>query len=288
MQMNSNYKKFEALSTLKSSWTLYTENFGGVFLVSLIPIGVWLFFQILSFFTSGSNTLLNSASNPEVLIKMLIKQITIGMMIYIFSFIINILVNAGIINYFVNLVKEKKAPSPSTLLVFDMRILNFIIFNILYIILSIVVTVITIIPFGIFALFSGINKNQLPIILSLSGILILLLIMIFIAISVMFALSKYLIIDKHENAIHAFLKSFSFMRKNFLEMLLLLILLSIITIGVAISTLFIGLLFSTPFCYVVMANAYKMIAYPELESAQNDDSQIEQIISSQEESEKDD
>jgi hypothetical protein len=204
-------------------------------------------------------------ATPEAIIKLFIKQITVGLMIYIFSFIISIFVKSGIINYCVNLVKLREAPSPGTLLIFDIRILNFLIFSILYNLLMIVVTAALAVPSITAFVLMGKNENNLPI--ALTGLIIcfFLLMLIYIILSVYFVLSPYLVIDKYKNPIEAFTKSVSMMRGNAFEMLLLLILLGAINVGVALTTLLLGLLFTTPFNYVVMANAYKKIVYPESE-----------------------
>jgi len=255
MRTENKYGKFEAIKTIKESWNIYSSNFGGALLVSLIPIAITIFFQILSFFSSNPIGIFDATQNSEKLIDILIKEISIGMVLYFFQFIITLFTTAGIINFFISLVRNKKLPTPATLLIFDSRILHLFLFELFYYIISLPLIFITIIIFAlpIFYIFAS-TSIAVKIAIAFMGIIVLAILLLFL--NIMFSISKYLIIDKNSNAVDAMLESCKAMWKNSLEMLFILFILAFISVGVALTTLGLGLLLFFPFSYIVLAQVY--------------------------------
>ena len=254
--MKKNFNKLDAFKTIEESWIIYKNNFVGPFLVCLIPIAIWIMFQIINIFLGETNSLVNEVQhNSGSIYKLIIPFLITHSLYFIISNIVNLIITISLLNYFINLLRKYKEQKVNFSFVFDIRLLHFFLYNILYIIFIFMISMAILAPIAVLMIFvvKGLSVSAI-ILISLPVILIYFVVMLYINLTLY--LSTYFIIDKKYTVIEAFSASIAATKKNKLHLLLLIIILPILGITVAICTIGFGLLFFIPFAYIVYVKAY--------------------------------
>jgi hypothetical protein len=252
--MKSRFNKLDSFKTIEESWEIYKNNFTGPFLVCLIPIAVWVVFQIINLFLGDSNAFLEASHSQNIFkeVSLILLKHSIFMII---NGIVSLIVTISLLDYFIRLIRNYKQEKVSFKFVFDIRILHAFLFNLLFYALIFLISIVIVAPVIVtFTLI--IQKLDIPtlILISLPVILIYIGIMVYISLTLYFSI--YMIIDKKHNAIEAFSESIAVSKGNKLQILVLLVLIPLLMIIVTICTLGIGLLFFIPFSYIVFVKAY--------------------------------
>ena len=254
--MKNKFNKLDAFKTIEESWNIFKGNFKGPVLVCLIPIAVWIIFQIINFFLGNINTLVKNIEHHNGSIyKILIPFIITHGLYFIITNVINLIINISVLDYFIRFLRKYKEQNVNFKFVFDIRLLHIFLYNILYVIFIFIVSMTILIPIIGLMVFTA-KSLSIPAIILIILPVILLYFLVILYITLTLYLSIYFIIDKKYTCIEAFSASIAATKKNKLQLLILMIIMPILGITVTICTLGIGFLPFLSFIYIVYVKAY--------------------------------
>ena len=260
--MKKNYNKLDAFKTMEESWNIFKNNFKGPVLVCLIPVAVWILFQIINFFLGETNSLIDEIKqNNGDIYKVLIPFAITHGLYFIITNVVNLIITTSVFSYFIKFLRKYKEEKVSFKFVFDIRLLHFFLYNLLYVIFMIIISMAILVPIIVLLTFTA-KGLSIPAIILISLPVLLIYFLLILYINLTLYLSTYFIIDKKNTFIEAFSESIAATKKNKLQLLVLMIIIPIIGIPVAIFTLGIGLLFFIPYAYMVYVKAYLNIVDP--------------------------
>jgi uncharacterized protein DUF975 len=271
--MNYQFNKFDIIETVNESWEIFKKHLGMVLLGWVlamvaniaIAMGIWMIhtfvdvaiaiclgLPIASIFDGAKS----GAGGTAAGIGLLVCKLSTQIIFQIIQTVLSMFVVAGLLSYFIKFARKGEPPDLKTLLIYDKRILNMFLFQLLLTLIIFTIFFIALAPGGIaLAIAVSAKVSYIPaIVLGCLGIIILIIATIYI--QLVTSQSFYLIVDKRIGPIDALILSNQAMKGNRLNLFYLGLLMSAVGIVIAICTCGIGLIFLTPFSLLIMAKIY--------------------------------
>ena len=274
--MNLQFNKFEIVDVIRESWEIFKKHLGMVLLGWVlamvaniaIAMGLWMIhvgvdLVIALLFGLPAAAAFDSANSEvgktTVGIALMSSKLITQIFFQIVQTVMSMFVTAGLLSYFIKFARTGEPPDLKTLIVYDKRILNLVLFQIILVMMIFALMFITLAPGGV-TLGLAIAKtiSFVPsIILGSLGLIVLIAGIIYI--QLVTSQVFYLIVDKHIGPVDALTLSNEAMKGNKLNLFLLGLLMSSGGMVIILCTCFIGFIFVAPFSLLIMAKVYTSI-----------------------------
>lgn len=270
------FHKFDMFSTLSESWEIFKKYLAMVIVGWILAMaanmalsmGVWMIHTVVDVLIAlclgapaaavfdGAK---NQAGGAAVGIGLMVCKLMSQIFFQIVQMVLSMFITAGLLTYFIKFARAGTPPNLKTMLVYDKRVLNMVLYQLLLGLIILTVIGISLAPGGItLALALAKKASFVPsIVLGSIGVIVLLVAVIYI--QLVTAQAFYLIVEKKIGPIDAFTVSYEAMKGNKMSLLLLGLLMSAAGLVVALCTCFIGLIFFTPFSLLLMSKVYANI-----------------------------